>query len=106
MMILSVLVISTVLPKHARFRFEYEKGQIWQNKDLISPYSFAIEKTQEEINKDKADVLKSVLPIYRNNLQLTQAELEGFVADFDLKWSTSGLSQRLKDVYKGVGLSI
>lgn len=106
MMILSVLVISTVLPKHARFRFEYEKGQIWQNKDLISPYSFAIEKTQEEINKDKADVLKSVLPIYRNNLQLTQAELEGFVADFDLKWSTSGLSQRLKDVYKGVGLAI
>ena len=106
MMILSVLVISTVLPKHARFRFEYEKGQIWQNKDLISPYSFAIEKTQEEINKDKADVLKSVLPIYRNNLQLIQAELEGFAADFDLKWSTSGLSQRLKDVYKGVGLAI
>lgn len=106
MMILCTLVITAILPKHARFRFEYEKGKIWQNKDLISPYSFAIAKTQEEIIQDKADVLKAALPVYQNNEQTTQTELEAYSTDFDLKWNTAGQSSRLKDVYKGVGQAI
>lgn len=106
MMILCVLVITAILPKHARFRFEYEKGQIWQHKDLVSPYSFAIEKNQEEINTDRAEVLKSVLPVYQNNLQLSQTGLEGFAADLELKWSMSGQSLRLKNEYKDVGMAI
>ncbi|MBC8054491.1 MAG: HDIG domain-containing protein [Sphingobacteriaceae bacterium] len=105
-MILCVLVITAILPKHARFRFEYEKGQIWQHKDLVSPYSFAIEKNQEEINTDRAEVLKSVLPVYQNNLQLSQTGLEGFAADLELKWSMSGQSLRLKNEYKDVGMAI
>ncbi|HEX8376451.1 MAG TPA: transmembrane HD family protein, partial [Pedobacter sp.] len=106
MMILCTLVITAILPKHARFRYEYEKGKIWQNKDLISPYSFAIAKTQEEIIQDRADVLKAVLPVYQNNEQTTQTELEAYSTDFDLKWNTAGQSSRLKDVYKGVGQAI
>lgn len=106
MMFLCVLVITAILPKHARFRFEYEKGKIWQHKDLISPYSFAIEKTQEEIEADRADVLKSVLPVYQNNQQITQAALEGFAAELELKWNMSEQDDRLKNLYKDVGLAI
>lgn len=106
MMIVCVLVITAILPKHARFRFEYEKGKIWQHKDLISPYSFAIEKTQEEINTDRAEVLKAVLPVYKNNQQIAQKGLEGFAADLELKWNMSGQSPRLKNLYKDVGTAI
>ncbi|MGV3509548.1 MAG: transmembrane HD family protein, partial [Sphingobacteriaceae bacterium] len=106
MMILCVVVITTILPKHARFKYEYEKGKVWQNKDLISPYSFAIEKTPEEIATDKAEVLKSVLPVYDNNQAIVSTELEGFVTDFDLKWNTSGLRQNVHHLYRDVGLAI
>lgn len=106
MMILCILVVTLLLPKHARFRFEYEKGKMWQNKDLISPYSFAIGKTQEEINKDKEEILKSVLPVYQNNLKVPQYELDAFSTDFDVKWNTSTRNPRLKDDYKEVGLAI
>jgi len=106
MMILCILVITLVLPKHARFRFEYEKGKIWQNKDLISPYSFAIAKTQEEISRDKEEVLKSVLPVYQNNLKIPQYEQDAFATDFDLKWNSSEQNPRLKDDYKDIGLAI
>lgn len=105
-MALCVLVITAILPKHARFRFEYEKGKVWQHKDLVSPYSFAIEKTQEEINRDRAEVLKSVLPVYQNDLQIAQSHIEGFATELDLKWNMSGQSLRLKDVYKDVGQAI
>ncbi|MBC7915757.1 MAG: HDIG domain-containing protein, partial [Pyrinomonadaceae bacterium] len=105
-MILCIVMVSLILPKHARFRYEYEKGKTWLNKDLISPYSFAIEKTQEEIDKDRAEVLKSVLPVYQNDYEITQSELDGFIADFDIKWNTAGQSTRLKDVYKDVGIAI
>ncbi len=106
MMILCTLVITAILPKHARFKYEYEKGKIWQNKDLISPYSFAIEKTPEEIAQDKADVLKSVLPVYQNNRQTAQTELEAYATDFELKWNTTAEPPRLKDEYKGLGQAI
>lgn len=106
MMILCILVVTVLLPKHARFRFEFEKGKIWKNKDLISPYSFAIGKTPEEIARDKEEVLKSVLPVYQNNLKIPQYELEAFATDFDLKWNSLNQNGRLKDDYKDLGQAI
>lgn len=105
-MILCILVVTVLLPKHARFRFEFEKGKIWKNKDLISPYSFAIGKTPEEIARDKEEVLKSVLPVYQNNLKIPQYELEAFATDFDLKWNSLNQNGRLKDDYKDLGQAI
>jgi hypothetical protein len=53
MMALCVLFVTLSLPKQARFRFEYEKGKTWMQKDLYSPNSFSIQKTNEEIKKDR-----------------------------------------------------
>ncbi|MFA6946811.1 MAG: transmembrane HD family protein, partial [Pedobacter sp.] len=72
MMALCVFLVTLFLPKQARFRFEYEKGKTWMQKDLYSPYSFAIQKTNEEIGKDRDDVLNSVLPVYQNDKELAE----------------------------------
>jgi hypothetical protein len=53
MMVLTVLLIAFFLPKQPRFRYEFEKGKVWMNKDLISPFSFAILKTDPEVSTDK-----------------------------------------------------
>jgi hypothetical protein len=42
MMLASVTVIVYALPKQAKFGYEFEKGRIWNQKDLLSPYNFAI----------------------------------------------------------------
>ncbi len=106
MMVLCVLVVTLVLPKHARFKYEYEKGKVWMNKDLISPYSFAVEKTFDEIEQDKEEVYKSVLPVYHNRPDIFKNEFQAFIGDFDVKWDNSKEEEKLKNTYQDVGVRI
>jgi hypothetical protein len=53
MMLVSIGLIVFFLPKQAKFGYEYEKGRIWNQKDLVSPYNFAILKTAQEIRMIK-----------------------------------------------------
>src|SRR5471030_1260647 len=81
MMIMSVALIVYSLPKQAKFSYEIEKGRIWNQKDLISPYNFAILKTQQEIDDDHKTALASVTPIYQLDATTPQQQTEGFKTD-------------------------
>ena len=99
MMGLCVAIITLFLPKQARFRFEYERGKTWMQKDLFSPHSFAIRKTNAEIEKDREDILKSVLPVYQNDTESAQNSLTAMNSEFEIKWRTSGISDPEKETY-------
>lgn len=103
-MALCVVIVTIFLPKQARFRYEYEKGKVWMHNDLISPYNFAIQKTPLEINTDKEQILKSVLPVYQNDKEIVEKALENYLTDFDNKWHDSILAD--KDVYRTKGLKL
>ncbi|WP_229738789.1 HD family phosphohydrolase [Parapedobacter pyrenivorans] len=114
MILASIVLITMFLPKQPRFRYEFEKGKVWMHEDLISPYNFAVLKTQAELDKDRENVLKSVYPIYNRNLQVSEQQLTRFDTDFPEKWQASGLDtlnenattyqqfgeQVLTDIYK------
>lgn len=106
MMALAVIGITIFLPKQARFRFEYEKGKAWMHKDLVSPYSYAIKKTNAEIEKNRDEVLKSVYPLYQNDVNTPIDAITRFNADFDLKWKDFGLNPKLKNQYLNEGQTI
>ena len=106
MMALCVLIVTLVLPKQARFRFEYEKGKKWMQKDLSSPYSFAIKKTNAEIEKDRKEILRAILPIYQDNEEVALLALENFNTDFETKWKDSGGSESDKIRYELLGTNL
>jgi putative nucleotidyltransferase with HDIG domain len=99
MMVASICVIVFTLPKQAKFRYEYDKGRIWMQKDLISPYNFAILKTQQEIENDQQAALRTITPIYQLDPEMGQQQLEGFKNDFEIKWHSAGIKDRLKQAY-------
>nr|WP_081987542.1 HDIG domain-containing metalloprotein [Pedobacter glucosidilyticus] len=90
-MVLSILFITAILPKQARFKYEFEKGVVWMHDDLISPYNFAIRKTTQEIKSDKDNILKSILPVYRLDDKVLEIQLNEYQADFEAKWRSAGL---------------
>lgn len=96
MMVLCVLVISYFLPKQPRFRYEFEKGKEWNNKDLVSAYTFGILKTNPEMATDKKKAIQNVPPIYIYDETIGQAEIEAFQTEFDIKWNSSGLPESTK----------
>ena len=106
MMALSICVIVFALPKQAKFRYEYEKGRIWVQKDLASPYNFAILKTQSELDSDRQAARKSITPFYQFNADVVQQQTDGFKNDFEIKWHNAGLNGHQKNLYFKTGYDI
>ena len=100
MMLLSVFIITAFLPKQPRFRYEFEKGEIWKNKDLVSPFGFAILKTTAQVDLDRKEALNNILPIYTLNSAMVAEVAEAYASEFDVKWQGSGLPEKDKEGYK------
>src|SRR5450432_1558662 len=99
MMLASICVIVFTLPKQAKFSYDIEKGRIWNQKDLVSPYNFAILKTEDEVENDQKGALASVRPIYQLDSTLGPRQLEGFKDDFEIKWHNAGINEKQKARY-------
>ncbi|RZL62110.1 MAG: HDIG domain-containing protein [Pedobacter sp.] len=97
-MVMCVLVITLYLPKQPRFRYEFEKGKTWLNKDLISPFSFAILKTPQQTEADKKTVLENILPIYEYKEEVFKEQSEAYLNEFDVKWKSNTLNEAAKEV--------
>ncbi|MCX2478135.1 HDIG domain-containing protein [Pedobacter sp. MC2016-15] len=105
-MALTVLIITFFLPKQPRFRYEFQKGRVWLNKDLISPFSFAILKTAPQVSTDKKDALANVLPIYRYNRDLFNSVEEAYTNEFDVKWRGNTFPEEAKEPTKAASLKL
>ncbi|MCC8407665.1 HDIG domain-containing protein [Mucilaginibacter sp. UR6-1] len=102
----SICLIVAALPKQAQFRYEFEKGRIWNQKDLVSPYSFAILKTPQEIENDRKTALASITPLYRFDRDMGKQQTEGFRNDLEIKWHTAGLPDNQKEKYQAIGVNL
>lgn len=103
MMVVSTCLIVYSLPKQAKFSYEFEKGRIWNQKDLVSPYNFAILKTQTEIQNDRKNALASTTQLYQLDTAVKQRQLDGFKNDLEFKWHNAGIDDRKKPMYLQVG---
>ena len=106
MMLASICVIVFTLPKQAKFSYDIEKGRIWNQKDLVSPYNFAILKTQQEIENDQKTALASITPIYQSDVGMVTHQLDGFKSDLEVKWHNAGIPDNKKDKYTTVGYDL
>ncbi|SJN49690.1 Membrane protein containing HD superfamily hydrolase domain, YQFF ortholog [Sphingobacterium sp. JB170] len=106
MIILAIVLICIFLPKQPRFRYEFQKGKAWNHDNLISPYNFAILKTQQELIKDREQILKTVQPIYNLNLSASKEQIDQFNTDIPEKWQISNMDSvegQSLEVYQAVG---
>jgi len=106
MMVGSIVLIVFTLPKQAKFMYEIEKGRIWTQNDLISPYNFAILKTPQEIDNDRRTALASITPIYQLNADVEQQQLDTFKNTLEVKWHSAGLDEHQKQEYLNVGTNL
>ncbi len=106
MMLASVIGITFFLPKQARFRYEFEKGKTWLNKDLIAPFSFAILKTDAQIAADKEEIQNKILPVYRYNPEVYPSQKDGLAVEFDIKWKAGALSERERESVKNAAINL
>ncbi|SFS36568.1 HD family phosphohydrolase [Sphingobacterium wenxiniae] len=89
MILLAIILICIFLPKQPRFQYEFQKGKVWNHDNLVSPYNFAILKTQEELMRDREQILKTIQPIYNLNSSVNKEQVDQFNTDIGEKWQIS-----------------
>ncbi len=109
LLLLTALVITNWIPKVGEFEYEFSLGKPWKHKNLIAPFNFAIQKTPENLEAEKAEVLSSITPYYsykkeiaeENQLKFTQSFNNQFQAlrdslNFSLEDSTNHVTKGIE----------
>jgi len=52
-----------LFPKGGTFKYNFEKGKVWQNENLYAPFDFAVKKTLKQISEEEK-LLKESMPYY------------------------------------------
>jgi len=56
LLVVTTIFIVFLFPKSGRFKYDFEKGKPWLSETYYAPFTFAIDKTNDEIEKEKATI--------------------------------------------------
>ena len=101
--VFAVLVL--LMPRTAKFNYDYKKGTPWPYETLISEFDFPILKTEEQIQAERDQAGTIVIPYYRYSEEVTSTVVKN-AQSLELGAFNSlrpALVTRLGDIYsKGV----
>ncbi len=98
-----------ILPGEPRFRYEYQKGTPWNHENLVAPFDFAILKKTEEIERDRQEQLKSVIPYFTYDTLMGDQKIKQLEADWEVLADTlnksasaalEAITQQLAGLYR------
>ena len=67
-----------LIPKTPKFKYEFEKGAPWKYETLLAPFSFAIEKSNEEIEIERQQIVDDFQPYYRKDTAVERISIQEF----------------------------
>lgn len=80
----STVLLYLILPGESKFKYEYQKGMPWPHENLVAPFDFAILKSDTEIQNERTEILKSVIPYFQFDTTLLKINLAKLTTDFNL----------------------
>ena len=103
LIVFAVLVL--LMPRTAKFNYDYKKGTPWPYETLISQFDFPILKTEEQIQQEREQAGTIVVPYYKYSQEVTSSVVKQ-VQSLDLgsfNRLRPDIVTRLGDIYaKGV----
>ncbi len=104
-LIVVFLVLVFIIPKTAKFPYDYKKGSPWMNEDLVAQFDFPVLKSEAQLQQERDRASEQVVPYYRLDQDVVQGA-EKSLASIDLgQWNAlrGGLATMLSKIYdKGV----
>jgi len=97
----TTFLIVFLLPKGSYFKYDIQKGKIWQYKDLTAPFDFAIQKDEVDIQKEKEQILKNKDYYYKVNSDIEKQTIQHF--NNELEIFNSDLNKNQKEKIAKIG---
>ncbi len=73
--LVSAVLLFLILPGEPKFKYEYQKGMPWRHDNLVAPFDFAILKSPAELDAEKAEQLKTVVPYFTYDTTVLETHL-------------------------------
>jgi len=102
---ISIFVVTYLLPKTGKFAYEYHNGTPWKHPALIAPFDFPIYKTQVELNAETSKILEKHRPYFEMDTTVLQRVRSKFSVDFDAFEKEKGAEYPLLRGAKKEGVS-
>ena len=84
---LAVTVVVFFLPKEGKFKYEFQKNKPWVHEDLLAPFDFAINKTEEELVVEKEAIVTNRLLFFNLLPEIETKALKMYTAWLDLNYN-------------------
>ena len=72
-LVIMFAVLVLLMPRTAKFNYDYKKGTPWPYETLISEFDFPILKTDEQLQAERDEAGTIVIPFYRYSDEVTSA---------------------------------
>jgi len=80
---LSIVLVTYLMPREGKFRYEYQKGRPWMHDVLIAPMDFPVYKTEAELGRERDSALASFSPWFDYDTSLVNYQLSNFNSYFN-----------------------
>ena len=91
---LTAVALYLILPGEPKFKYEYQRGFPWQHENLVAPFDFAILKTANELNDEKAEQINSLVPYFLNDTTQKNKSIARLRTDLELNIDTTNTNKK------------
>ena len=91
---LTAVALYLILPGEPKFKYEYQRGFPWQHENLVAPFDFAILKTANELNDEKAEQINSLVPYFLNDTTQKNKSIARLRTDLELDIDTTNTNKK------------
>lgn len=74
----AVILIVQVFPKKAKFKYEFQKGKLWQHETLYAPFDFSLRKSADQIDAEKEEIKENSTVYYVKNAAIYESVMKSF----------------------------
>lgn len=103
--IAATVLIIYFFPKGGKFKYDYQKGQVWQDENLYAPFDFAIKKDAEALAAEQEEIRNNVTPYFDLDAGVAERVKANFANSLTANYVDS-LSSYPQSVLSNYGLSL
>lgn len=82
--VVTTAMLFLILPGEPKFKYEYQKGFPWRHDNLVAPFDFAILKTTQEVENEKVDQIKTIIPYFTCDTSLSAQNINRLKSDLNV----------------------
>lgn len=94
-------VLFLIMPRNAKFNYDYKKGSAWKYENLVAEFDFPILKTEEQLREDRSKSVTVVVPYYKYSEETVSRNVKA-ASELQLGSATAlktAIVSTIKDIY-------